>query len=304
MSSSTVSKRPVVKSSTVLVALGQAFFSLSIGIGTMVTYASYFKPDTNLRHTALNVTILDTLVAILAGVVIFPAVFSVGIEPSSGPSLVFITLPGIFNSMPLSMVWSSVFFLLLVHLAADFHVQLRFQVGNVDFRIQERRNAAQAGFDVSRFQELLADDQAQGQLGCSEVSQDARFVDVLGIFAGFFAVAEIAHPVQEPLEDDPAQGFFFDFVAADFSHFDGSPFEVIGFLGKALHADAGNAVDQDADQAARHAQELFDLDQAADGSVHIAGSHGAHQVKAHINHLYVRCICANRFHHTFYKGLT
>ena len=158
-----------------------------------------------------------------------------------------------------------VFFLLLVHLAADFHVQLRFQVGNVDFRIQERRNAAQARFDVSRFQELLADDQAQGQLGCSEVSQDARFVDVLGIFAGFFAVAEIAHPVQEPLEDDPAQGFFFDFVAADFSHFDGSPFEVIGFLGKALHADAGNAVDQDADQAARHAQELFDLDQAADG---------------------------------------
>ena len=86
-----------VTPSTVLVALGQAFFSLSIGIGTMVTYASYFKPDTNLRHTALNVTILDTLVAVLAGVVIFPAVFSVGIEPSSGPSLVFITLPGIFN---------------------------------------------------------------------------------------------------------------------------------------------------------------------------------------------------------------
>ena len=107
-----------------LVALGQAFFSLSIGIGTMVTYASYFKPDTNLRHTALNVTILDTLVAILAGVVIFPAVFSVGIEPSSGPSLVFITLPGIFNSMPLSMVWSSVFFLLLVVAALTSTISL------------------------------------------------------------------------------------------------------------------------------------------------------------------------------------
>ena len=70
-----------VTPSTVLVALGQAFFSLSIGIGTMVTYASYFKPDTNLRHTALNVTILDTLVAVLAGVVIFPAVFREGFEP-------------------------------------------------------------------------------------------------------------------------------------------------------------------------------------------------------------------------------
>ena len=113
-----------VTPSTVLVALGQAFFSLSIGIGTMVTYASYFKPDTNLRHTALNVTILDTLVAILAGVVIFPAVFSVGIEPSSGPSLVFITLPGIFNSMPLSMVWSSVFFLLLVVAALTSTISL------------------------------------------------------------------------------------------------------------------------------------------------------------------------------------
>lgn len=113
-----------VTPSTVLVALGQAFFSLSIGIGTMVTYASYFKPDTNLRHTALNVTILDTLVAVLAGVVIFPAVFSVGIEPSSGPSLVFITLPGIFNSMPLSMVWSSVFFLLLVVAALTSTISL------------------------------------------------------------------------------------------------------------------------------------------------------------------------------------
>lgn len=113
-----------VTPSTFLVALGQAFFSLSIGIGTMVTYASYFKPDTNLRHTALNVTILDTLVAVLAGVVIFPAVFSAGIEPSSGPSLVFITLPGIFNSMPLSMVWSSVFFLLLVVAALTSTISL------------------------------------------------------------------------------------------------------------------------------------------------------------------------------------
>ncbi|MDE6374767.1 MAG: sodium-dependent transporter [Alistipes sp.] len=109
---------------TVLTAMGQAFFSLSIGIGTMVTYASYFKPETNLRHTALNVTILDTLVALLAGIAIFPAVFSVGIEPSSGPSLVFITLPGIFNGMPLSMVWSSIFFLLLVVAALTSTISL------------------------------------------------------------------------------------------------------------------------------------------------------------------------------------
>ncbi len=97
-----------------LVAVGQSFFSLSIGLGTMITYGSYFKPNTRVHKTALQVTFLDTLVAILAGVVIFPAVFSAGIEPSTGPSLVFITLPSIFSSMPLSALWSSIFFALLV----------------------------------------------------------------------------------------------------------------------------------------------------------------------------------------------
>lgn len=109
---------------TVLTALGQAFFSLSIGMGCMVTYASYFKKDTNLRHTAGSVVMLTALVAVLAGVVIFPAVFSVGIEPTAGPSLVFITLPGIFNSLPLSMVWSSIFFLLLVVAALTSTISL------------------------------------------------------------------------------------------------------------------------------------------------------------------------------------
>lgn len=102
-----------VTARTLLDAMGQAFFSLSIGLGTMVTYASYFNEKTNLRTTAVNVTVIDTLVAVLAGLVIFPAVFSAGIEPSAGSSLVFITLPGIFASMPLGMVWSSLFFLLL-----------------------------------------------------------------------------------------------------------------------------------------------------------------------------------------------
>ncbi len=113
-----------VTTETFLVAMGQAFFSLSIGLGTMVTYASYFKDDTDIRHTALNVTILDTMVAVLAGVMIFPAVFSVGIEPTSGPSLVFITLPGIFNDLPLSMLWSSIFFLLLVVAALTSTISL------------------------------------------------------------------------------------------------------------------------------------------------------------------------------------
>ncbi len=113
-----------VTGTTVLVALGQAFFSLSIGMGCMITYASYFKKETNLRHTAASVTLLSALVAVLAGIVIFPAVFSVGLEPTAGPSLVFVTLPGIFNDLPLSALWSSIFFLLLVVAALTSTISL------------------------------------------------------------------------------------------------------------------------------------------------------------------------------------
>ncbi len=108
----------------VLTALGQAFFSLSLGVGMLVTYGSYFKPETDLRRTALHVTMIDTAVAVLAGVMIFPAVFSAGIAPSSGPSLVFITLPCIFQGLPLSMLWSALFFLLLVIAALTSTISL------------------------------------------------------------------------------------------------------------------------------------------------------------------------------------
>ncbi len=102
-----------VTAKTFMLAIGQSFFSLSVGIGTMITYASYFQPNTDIRKSAFQVTIIDTLVAILAGIVIFPAVFSVGIEPTAGPSLVFITLPSIFATLPFSGLWSTLFFILL-----------------------------------------------------------------------------------------------------------------------------------------------------------------------------------------------
>ena len=79
-------------------AMGQAFFSLSLGMGCLCTYASYFRNDTNLPKTALNVAGIDTLVAILAGFIIFPAAFSVGIQPDAGPSLLFITLPNCIST--------------------------------------------------------------------------------------------------------------------------------------------------------------------------------------------------------------
>nr|WP_320120584.1 sodium-dependent transporter [uncultured Marinifilum sp.] len=97
----------------VLSALGHAFFSLSLGMGTLVTYGAYIDSNNNLTKTAVQVTVADTLIAILAGVAIFPAVFAFGIEPSSGPGLVFITLPNVFQQMPGGFFFSILFFLLL-----------------------------------------------------------------------------------------------------------------------------------------------------------------------------------------------
>lgn len=98
---------------TVLGALGQAFFSLSLGLGCLITYASYFKKDTPLVKTAVTSALLDTLVAIMSGIIIFPAVFTYGCEPAAGPQLVFEVLPSIFVNMNGGMIWSTLFFILL-----------------------------------------------------------------------------------------------------------------------------------------------------------------------------------------------
>ncbi len=102
-----------VTPSVMLGAMGQAFFSLSLGLGCLITYSSYFKKETPLLRTAGIMASLDTLVAILAGIIIFPAVFSFGLEPAAGPKLVFEILPSIFIQMPGAMLWSALFFILL-----------------------------------------------------------------------------------------------------------------------------------------------------------------------------------------------
>ncbi|NOY96468.1 MAG: sodium-dependent transporter [Chlorobi bacterium] len=97
----------------ILSALGHAFFSLSLGMGTLITYGSYIRNDNNLLNTAIQVTVADTIIAVLAGIAIFPAVFAFGIEPNSGPGLVFITLPNVFQQMPGGHIFSVLFFVLL-----------------------------------------------------------------------------------------------------------------------------------------------------------------------------------------------
>ena len=129
---------------TIMMAMGQAFFSLSVGMGCMVTYASYFKKNNNVISTSFNVSILTLLVSVLAGLVIFPAVYSAGLEPTEGPSLVFVTLPEIFKGMPLASLWSAIFFLLVVLASLtstiSFHEVLTAYFGE-EFKLS-RKNAA------------------------------------------------------------------------------------------------------------------------------------------------------------------
>ena len=111
-----------VNADVFLGAMGQAFFSLSLGMGCLSTYASYFGSDTRLGKTALSVGVIDSMVAILAGLIIFPAAFSVGIQPDAGPSLVFITLPNVFHQafggIPILATVFSLMFYILLALAA------------------------------------------------------------------------------------------------------------------------------------------------------------------------------------------
>lgn len=97
----------------VVEALGQAFFSLSLGMGAMITYGSYLSRDENLVVSGGYVALLDTVVALLAGLMIFPAVFAVGQDPAEGPALVFVVLPEVFSQMPLGTFVGVLFFLLL-----------------------------------------------------------------------------------------------------------------------------------------------------------------------------------------------
>ncbi len=139
-----------VKSTLFIDAMGQAFFSLSLGMGAMTTYASYFNKNTNLAKTALQVSVLDTLVALLAGTVIFSSAFALTDSPDTivsdlvagGPGLLFITIPELFNQMPGSAIWSSLFFMLLAIAALTSTISLMEVVTvylNEEYKMTRRR---------------------------------------------------------------------------------------------------------------------------------------------------------------------
>jgi len=119
----------------ILGALGQSFFSLSLGMGAMVTYGSYIRKEDSLFKTSVWISVCDLLVAILAGVVIFPAVFSFGMDPAGGPQLVYVVLPNVFNSMPMGAVFAAIFFVLLGIAALTSTISLQEIV--VAFMVEE-----------------------------------------------------------------------------------------------------------------------------------------------------------------------
>ena len=126
-----------VTRSVLLEALGQAFFSLSLGTACLCTYASYFSRKTNLLRSALQIALLDTAIAIMAGLMIFPAAFSVGVNPDSGPSLIFITLPNVFqqafSAMPaVGYVIGILFYALLVFAALTSTISMH-EIGTAFF---------------------------------------------------------------------------------------------------------------------------------------------------------------------------
>lgn len=133
-------------------ALGHSFYSLSLGMGIMVTYASYMKKDANMVEATVSIVTLDTFVALLAGLAIFPAVFAMGLDPGEGAGLAFVTLPGAFGRMPLGRIFSAFFFLLifiaaLTSLMSIFQVPLAFLEDHFGFSKRKSLTVI-AGFTV------------------------------------------------------------------------------------------------------------------------------------------------------------
>ncbi len=108
----------------ILMAMGLAFFKLSVGMGTMITYGSYWQKEQNIPLRTATVMLSDLLVSLLAGLAIFPAVFAFGFEPASGPSLMFITIPSVFASMPFGQIFMILFFILTAFAATGAMISL------------------------------------------------------------------------------------------------------------------------------------------------------------------------------------
>jgi NSS family neurotransmitter:Na+ symporter len=167
-----------ITGSTALAALGQAFFSLSLGMGTMITYGSYISKTENLPFSATAVALSDTLIAFLAGLMIFPALFSVGMEPSQGPALVFNVLPSVFEQMPGGQLIGIAFFVLLAIAALTSTVSL-LEVP-VAFLVDEKKWSRKKSVIVIAVATFLLGLPSALSQGTSELLSSVRFLGQTG----------------------------------------------------------------------------------------------------------------------------
>lgn len=142
----------LLNGSTFLLALGQAFFSLSVGVTAMMTYASYLPKNERLGQSAISVSVLNIVISILAGLVIFPAVFALGGSPADGPGLIFVILPAIFEQMPFGTVFMVLFFILMLFATLTSAIALLEIVISTGIRTRyDRRRRASWVFGVLIF---------------------------------------------------------------------------------------------------------------------------------------------------------
>lgn len=174
-----------ISGSVIINALGQAFFSLSLGMGILITYAAYFPRHTRLGRTAMTVSLLDMLVAVMTGLIIFPAVTSFGMEGKSleGATLVFVTLPEVFMQMSGSQIWAILFFMLLLLAATTStisiaEVSIRFAQDR--FRLARRKAVMAVMLPVLLFGSLCS--LSQGSLADFKLFNLTLF-DLLDTFA-------------------------------------------------------------------------------------------------------------------------
>lgn len=141
----------VITGKTFFLALGQAFFSLSLGMGALLTYGSYMSKKESIPGSALNIVLLDTLIALMAGFMIFPAVFAMGLHPAQGPSLIFNILPVVFNAIPAGYYFRIIFFLLLTVAALTSTISLLEVITSFavdEFKIERKKAAIIFGIIV------------------------------------------------------------------------------------------------------------------------------------------------------------
>jgi len=168
----------------VMSALGQALFSLSLGMGAMITYGSYFPKSENMSQAGISVAFFDTLIAILSGLIIFPALFYVGVQPDAGPGLVFVVLPSIFGSLPAGNLFAVAFYALLAIAALTSTISLLEVV--VAYFVDERGWArARAAWVMGAICFVLAVPSALSQ-GGAEV-----FTNFLGTGLDFLSLQNI-----------------------------------------------------------------------------------------------------------------